>query len=57
MSYENELRRTADEFLLTVHVAAEHFQRPVKDILLETLEDARARLAERGFLLGKDEEE
>lgn len=54
MSYESELRRTADEFMQTVAVVAEAQEVDPKILAFVSLTDAIARLNETGVLGGED---
>jgi hypothetical protein len=55
VSYESELRRTADEFTMTVLVIAEHNDSSPLAVAVEALRDSLARLSETG-VIGGDEE-
>lgn len=48
--YARELRRTADEFTMTVAVIAEREGRDARELAIEALNDAAARLNETGVL-------
>jgi hypothetical protein len=55
MSYESELRRTADEFTMTALVLAAHNDSSPLAVVVEAIRDSLARLSETG-VIGGDEE-